>query len=71
MDYDVADTISLRCTAVDTQEALCLRQEIGEIGLLEALEAPRGAQRSPGHQIYDATAPSKRDFRRSHVQAGR
>ncbi len=71
MDYDVADTISLRCTAVDIQEALRLRQEIGEIALLEALAASSGLTRSPGHQIYDATAPSKRDFRHSHAQAGR
>ena len=71
MDYDVDGTIPLRCTAVDTSKVLCLRQESGKIGLLEALEASSGVRRSPGHQIYGTPAPSKRDFRRSHVQAGR
>ena len=71
MDYDVDGTIPLRCGAVDTSKALCLRQETGKIGLLEALEASSGVRRSPGHQIYGTPAPSKRDFRRSHVQAGR
>ena len=68
MDYDVDGTILLRCTAVDTSKALCLRQESGKMGLLEASS---GVRRSPGHQIYGTPAPSKRHFRHLRAWAGR
>ena len=53
MDYHVADAISLRCTAVDTQEALRLRQEIGEIGLLRGPRGPSGGHK--GAQVTKST----------------
>ena len=68
MSYDVDGTILLRFTAVDTSKALCLRQESGKMGLLEASS---GVRRSPGHQIYGTPAPSKRHFRHLHAWAGR